>query len=438
MNKFLTLTPKNIVDELDNYIIGQKNAKKVVAIALRNSWRRNLIKHSIKNDIIPKNVILIGSTGTGKTEIARQLAKVTSSPFIKVEATKFTEVGYVGKDVDSIITDLVSISVKNTLDKTVKSHMNFAKKISKNYVINLLIPDSCDKEMSRKKLKKMLEEGFLSDQFVSINVPKNISNDIIKEKNDNFISGKMQEVLQSSFNNLEKPMFKRMLVKDAIDIVSKYEAYKMVNKDDIIANAIEDVEKNGIVFLDEIDKIASSNKSSNIDISRSGVQRDILPIVEGSIDKTNYGEVNTKNIFFIAAGAFHTSSLSDLMPELQGRFPIHATLDELNQEDLFQILCQPKNSLIKQYQSLLAVDNMILNFKKSGVEEISKFAFVLNTERENIGARRLYSILENLLEVENFNDDVNSNDLRIINIDKEYVSKNLYKLINSNIYKNIL
>jgi ATP-dependent HslUV protease ATP-binding subunit HslU len=261
---------------------------------------------------------------------------------------------------------------------------------------------------------------------------------LLRKKNDNFISGKMQEVLQSSFNNLEKPMFKRMLVKDAIDIVSKYEAYKMVNKDDIIANAIEDVEKNGIVFLDEIDKIASSNKSSNIDISRSGVQRDILPIVEGSIVKTNYGEVNTKNIFFIAAGAFHTSSLSDLMPELQGRFPIHATLDELNQEDLFQILCQPKNSLIKQYQSLLAVDNMILNFKKSGVEEISKFAFVLNTERENIGARRLYSILENLLEVENFNDDVNSNDLRIINIDKEYVSKNLYKLINSNIYKNIL
>jgi ATP-dependent HslUV protease ATP-binding subunit HslU len=438
MDKFLTLTPKNIVERLDDYIIGQKNAKKVVAIALRNSWRRNLIKHSIKNDIIPKNVILVGSTGTGKTEIARQLAKVTSSPFIKVEATKFTEVGYVGKDVDSIITDLVSISIKNTLDNTVKSYMHFAEKISKNYIINLLIPDNCNKETSRRKLKKMLEEGYLADQFVSISVPKDLSNDIIKEKNDNLISNKMQEVLQSSFSNLEKPIFKRMLVQDAIDIISKCEAYKMINKDDIIADAIEDVEKNGIVFLDEIDKIASSNKSSNIDISRSGVQRDILPIVEGSIVKTNYGDVNTKNIFFIAAGAFHTSSLSDLMPELQGRFPIHVTLDELNQQDLFQILCQPKNSLIKQYQSLLAVDNMILNFKKSGVEEISKFAFTLNTERENIGARRLYSILENLLEIENFSDNISGSKLRIINVDKEYVNKNLYKLINSNIYKNIL
>jgi ATP-dependent HslUV protease ATP-binding subunit HslU len=212
----------------------------------------------------------------------------------------------------------------------------------------------------------------------------------------------------------------------------------MVNKDDIISDAIKDVEKNGIVFLDEIDKIASSNKSNNIDISRSGVQRDILPIVEGSVVKTSYGEVNTKNIFFIAAGAFHTSSLSDLMPELQGRFPVHVTLEELNQADLFQILCQPKNSLIKQYQSLLAVDNIVLNFKKSGVEEISKFAFLLNTERENIGARRLYYILENLLEVENFSDNVSNSKLRIIDIDKEYVNRNLYKLINSNMYKNIL
>jgi ATP-dependent HslUV protease ATP-binding subunit HslU len=316
--------------------------------------------------------------------------------------------------------------------------MHFAEKISKNYIINLLIPENCNKESSRKKLKKMLEEGHLADQFVSINVPKNSSNDIIKEKNDNLISNKMQEVLQSSFNNLEKPVFKRMLVKDAIDAISRCEAYKMVNKDDVISDAIKDVEKNGIVFLDEIDKIASSNKSNNIDISRSGVQRDILPIVEGSVVKTSYGEVNTKNIFFIAAGAFHTSSLSDLMPELQGRFPVHVTLEELNQSDLFQILCQPKNSLIKQYQSLLAVDNIVLNFKKSGVEEISKFAFLLNTERENIGARRLYYILENLLEVENFSDNVSNSKLRIIDIDKEYVNRNLYKLINSNMYKNIL
>jgi len=447
-------TAIEIVNSLNRYIIGQDNAKKAIAIAMRNRWRRQCIISKIKNEVMPKNIILIGPTGSGKTEMVKRIAHLSKSPFIKIEATKFTEVGYVGRDVDSMIRDLVAISVKICTDKALKNMEKQTKKMAEEELLNILLPinssikNSNDIEKdnvnnsSREKLRKMLLEGLLDNKEVTIEVQPKASMPILPMSNNTGmedLTGELQNIMQNTMSFFQKKKKQKVLIKDAINIIAENEAQKLINKEQINREAIVFAEQTGIIFIDEIDKIVGKKFNNSPEISREGVQRDILPILEGSTVQTKYGLVRTDHILFIAAGAFSTTDPSDLIPELQGRFPVQVKLLELRENDFIKILTEPENSLVKQYQALLHVDNLNLIFKESGIQALAKAAAYINVEVENIGARRLYTVMETLLEKENFEAPYALSEEKIIIVDKEFVNNRLLHIVNNkNIKKYIL
>ncbi|EFO5785016.1 ATP-dependent protease ATPase subunit HslU, partial [Listeria monocytogenes] len=421
------LTPKQIVEKLDQYIIGQNGAKKSVAVALRNRYRRQLMDESIRDEIIPKNILMIGPTGVGKTEIARRIAKIVRAPFSKVEATKFTEVGYVGRDVESMVRDLVEVSVRLVKEEKMQLVRVKAEKNAEKRLIKLLAPsqkkkqttsqnplealfggmnqpdespeEEVDQELKNKRsqIEWRLQNGELDDEIVTVEVKEqqNPMLDMMRGAGMDQMNG-MQDALSGMFPAKKKK--RKVTVREAKKILFEDEASKLIDVDELAAEGIHRAEQMGMIFIDEIDKIASKEGGGNAQVSREGVQRDILPIVEGSQISTKYGTVNTEYILFIAAGAFHMSKPSDLIPELQGRFPIRIELDKLTQEDFYKILTEPDNALIKQYKALLKTEGIDLIFTKEAVERIAEIAFQVNQDSDNIGARRLHTILEKLLE----------------------------------------
>ncbi|WP_048627159.1 ATP-dependent protease ATPase subunit HslU [Listeria ivanovii] len=428
-NQMLTsqLTPKQIVEKLDQYIIGQTGAKKSVAVALRNRYRRQLMDETIRDEIIPKNILMIGPTGVGKTEIARRIAKIVRAPFSKVEATKFTEVGYVGRDVESMVRDLVEVSVRLVKEEKMQLVRVKAEKNAEKRLIKLLAPsqkkkqttspnpiealfggmnhqeepvdEEVDQELKNKRsqIEWRLQNGELDDEIVTVEVKEqqNPMLDMMRGAGMDQMNG-MQDALSGMFPTKKKK--RKVAVREAKKILFEDEASKLIDSEELAAEGIHRAEQMGMIFIDEIDKIASKEGGGNAQVSREGVQRDILPIVEGSQISTKYGTVNTEYILFIAAGAFHMSKPSDLIPELQGRFPIRIELDKLTQEDFYKILTEPDNALIKQYKALLKTEGIDLVFTKEAVERIAEIAFQVNQDSDNIGARRLHTILEKLLE----------------------------------------
>jgi len=426
-----SLSPKEIVNELDRYIIGQNDAKKMVAIALRNRYRRKLVASPLAEEILPKNILMVGPTGVGKTEIARRLAKLANAPFIKVEATKFTEVGYVGRDIESIIRDLIEISVKNLKQENKKNIAVKASEKAKKIILKKIIGEESSLE-TKEKFSKMLDNKELDNKEIEIDVaemPNNATTFDIPGAQIGMIN--ISDMIGKAFGS-EKTKKVKTTIAEAMQILTEQEAEKMIDEDKIIKDAVKLVENDGIVFIDEIDKIC--NRTSNAkggDVSREGVQRDLLPLVEGTTVSTKYGIIKTDHILFIASGAFHIAKPADLLPELQGRFPIRVQLKPLSENDLTRILQEPESSLVRQYQALLAVDGAILNFTDSGIAQIAKIAFQVNNEVENIGARRLHTLLEKILEEVSFEASNLDNSIKV-NIDKKYVNQHLGDLINVN------
>ena len=404
------MTPREIVSELDRYIVGQKDAKRAVAIALRNRWRRQLVPDDLRDEIAPKNIIMIGPTGVGKTEISRRLAKLAQAPFIKVEASKFTEVGYVGRDVESIIRDLTDLAVNMVKEEEKQKVEIKAREVAEERVLDLLLPDSSGGESNgepvdaarlqstREKLKRMLREGKLDERFVDVEITQSAM-PMIEVLTPQGMEG-MEFNLKEMFSNMlpKKTKKKTVRIPEALEILTQEEASRLVDMDKVTGEAVRRVEQSGIVFLDEIDKIAGRESMQGPDVSRQGVQRDLLPIVEGSTVNTKYGMVKTDHILFVASGAFHSAKPSDLIPEFQGRFPIRVELNSLNKDDFVRILTEPKNALIKQYEALLETEGVHLKFAADAVQEIALIASDVNERTENIGARRLHTILERLLD----------------------------------------
>ncbi len=432
-----TMTPREIAQELDKHIIGQHEAKRAVAIALRNRWRRTQVAEALRNEITPKNILMIGPTGVGKTEIARRLAKLANAPFIKVEATKFTEVGYVGRDVESIIRDLMDVSVKLVREEEMHKVRHRAEEAANERVLDALLPrprsvgfanepPAADHSNTRQKMRERLLRGDLDEREIEVDVAVNpVGVEIMAPPG----MEEMTNQLQSLFQNLSSGRTKtrKLKVKDALKILCDEEASKMINEEEIKLRAVRAVEQQGIVFLDEIDKVARRGEYSGPDVSREGVQRDLLPLVEGCTVSTKYGMIRTDHILFIASGAFHLSKPSDLIPELQGRLPIRVELNALSVEDFERILTEPDASLTEQYAALLATEEVGLEFTPDGVRRIAEIAYQVNERTENIGARRLHTVLERLLETISFEaPDRSGNTLAI---DREYVDRQLSALL---------
>ncbi|OGT74649.1 MAG: HslU--HslV peptidase ATPase subunit [Gammaproteobacteria bacterium RIFCSPLOWO2_02_FULL_57_10] len=432
-----SMTPREIASELDRYIVGQNAAKRAVAIALRNRWRRMQLGENIRQEITPKNILMIGPTGVGKTEIARRLAKLANAPFIKVEATKFTEVGYVGRDVDSIIRDLIDVAVKMLREEQIRKVQHVAENAAEDRILDALLPparsdgenESAEKATSatRQIFRKKLREGDLDDKEIEIKVADSVAGVEIMAPPG---LEEMTSQLKSMFSNMNtgKKKTRRLPIKAAFKLLKEEEAGKLVNEEEIRNRAIEATEQTGIVFIDEIDKVTVRNDSGNSGVSREGVQRDLLPLIEGSTVTTKYGSVKTDHILFIASGAFHLSKPSDLIPELQGRLPIRVELEALTAHDFERILSEPNCSLTEQYQALLGTENLRIRFTPDGIARIAETAWQVNERTENIGARRLHTVMERLLEDVSFSaSDVGIGDEELV-IDAAYVDKQLSEL----------
>ena len=429
------MTPREVVQELDKHIIGQSDAKRAVAIALRNRWRRLQLSEKMSNEITPKNILMIGPTGVGKTEIARRLAKLAKAPFIKVEATKFTEVGYVGKEVDSIIRDLTELAITQVKSEAMSKVRHRAEEIAEEIILDRLLPsrdndlvqglndtEREDNKSTRQTLRKDLREGKLDDKEIEIDVNTALpSFEVMAPPGMEEMTDQLQGMFKNLSNNKTKPQ--KTKIKDAIKILSEQEARKLVNDNDLKQEAIQKVEQSGIVFIDEIDKVASRANAGGADVSREGVQRDLLPLVEGCTVNTKHGPIKTDHILFIASGAFHLSKPSDLIPELQGRLPIRVELNALSIDDFKSILVEPDYSLTQQYKALMDTEGIDVTFDNSAIDRLSTIAWTVNEKTENIGARRLHTIMERLLE--NLSFDASDLKETEITIDQEYVDKYL-------------
>ena len=428
------MTPREIVHELNQHIIGQDDAKRAVAIALRNRWRRSQLEDDIRNEVTPKNILMIGPTGVGKTEIARRLAKLANAPFVKVEATKFTEVGYVGKDVESIVRDLVETAVKECREKVMLKVDQRALDAAEERVLDALLPPARSTDATQEKnsttrqvFRKKLREGALDEKEIEIELSQMpLGVEIMAPPG----MEEMTSQLQNMFSNMgrNKKTTRKISVKDAMKQIKEEEAAKLINDEEIKASAIEAAEQNGIVFLDEIDKVCRNNKTSGAEVSREGVQRDLLPLIEGCTVSTKFGMIKTDHILFIASGAFHLSKPSDLIPELQGRLPIRVELNALKIDDLKRILTEPNASLTRLQSELLRTEGLEIEFTEDGTQKIAEIAFEVNEGTENIGARRLHTILERLLEEISFTASDCTADDNKITINKEFVEKNLSDL----------
>lgn len=442
-----TMTPREIVQELDKHVIGQDKAKRSVAIALRNRWRRQQLDDVLRHEVTPKNILMIGPTGVGKTEIARRLARLANAPFIKVEATKFTEVGYVGKEVDSIIRDLADMAMKMLREQEVEKVNYRAQEAAEERILDILLPAprketpanewlsvgdeepakpaAREDSATRQKFRKKLREGELDDKEIELDVAVGGANvEIMTPPGMEEMASQLQSMFQNIGSNKKRK--RKMKIKDALKVLTEEEAHRMVNEEDLKQRALTAVEQTGIVFIDEIDKVARSGQVSGADVSREGVQRDLLPLIEGSTVNTKYGMVKTDHILFIASGAFHVSKPSDLIPELQGRLPIRVEMDALSANDFERILTEPNASLTEQYQGLLATEGVALTFTEDAVRRIAEIAFEVNERTENIGARRLHTVMERLLENVLFDaPDCDSQ----MTVDAAYVDNSLGELV---------
>lgn len=434
VNNTMVMTPREIVQELDKHIIGQDDAKRAVAIALRNRWRRMKIQDPVlRNEIMPKNILMIGPTGVGKTEIARRLAKLAHAPFIKVEATKFTEVGYVGRDVDSILRDLTDIAIKQEREQAMKKVEHLAEDLAEDRILDVLLPPArgtlapAEKDSTaRQVFRKQLREGTLNDNEIEIDLAAApVGIEIMSPPGMEEMTSQLQSMFQQVGSQRTKT--RKITIGKAMKILREEEAGKLINEEDIKLRAIERVEQNGIVFIDELDKVAKRQESGGGDVSREGVQRDLLPLVEGTTVSTKYGMVKSDHILFIASGAFHVSKPSDLIAELQGRLPIRVELSALTVNDFVRILTEPSASLTLQYAALMETEGLTLEFDQSGIQRIAEVAWQVNERMENIGARRLYTVMERLLELVSFEATDKSGETVLV--DKAYVDKNLGELI---------